>query len=187
MPRRTCSAGAGATCSSARSPYDRSRNDTPQPEPAPAPLERDRRLRERLRRALGPPPPSVPDRPLRPREHGAGGLVDRARPPAGGHGAPRGRDLAPGLPLRPDPARVDAALARVAEPGLAARCAGHRSLAGGAAGLLARPQARRLRARGRRLRPRVPALPRDAVADPERVPPGRARVPAAAVRDLVPR
>ena len=39
---------------------------------------------------------------------------------------------------------------------------------------------------GARLRARVPDLPADPVADVERVPPGRACMPAAAVRDLVP-
>ena len=63
----------------ARDPLDRA---------APA-LRGDRGVRGRLRRALGPAPPLVRDRPLRPREHGAGGLVDRARRPARGD-EPRG-------------------------------------------------------------------------------------------------
>ena len=56
-----------------------------------------------------------------------------------------------------------------------------------AARLLAGAQAPRQRAGRRRLRARLPRLPADPVADAERVPPGRARLPAAAVRDLVPR
>ena len=154
---------------------------------ARAALDSGRRLRGRLLGALGPAPPRVLDRPLRPREHGPVGLVDRARPPAPDHRPAR----RPGLParraLRPDPRRLRAALARLAEPGHAARHAGGRGRARRAARLLARAQAPRQRAGRRRLRARLPRLPADPVADAERVPPGRARLPAAAVRDLVPR
>ena len=56
--------------------------------------------------------PRLPDRALRPRQHGAGGLVDGARPPARDDQPARRADLAAGRPLRPDPRRVRAALAR---------------------------------------------------------------------------
>ena len=75
----------------------------------------------------------------------------------------------------------------LAEPRDAPRHAGDRDRARRAARLLARAQAPRQRARGTRLRDRVPALPRDAVARALGVPPRRARVPVAAVRVLVPR
>ncbi len=101
---------------------------------------------------------------------------------------PAGRaDLAARRPCRPDPRRVRAALVALAEPGPAAHRAGGRRRARRAAGVLARPQAPRLGARGARLRARVPAPARRRVADPERVPPGRARDAAAALRLLVPR
>ena len=56
---------------------------------AAAAVGRGRRLCGRLRRALDPPRPRLRDRPLRPRQHGAGGLDDRARPSARDHRACR--------------------------------------------------------------------------------------------------
>ena len=75
----------------------------------------------------------------------------------------------------------------LAEPRPAAREPGGRGCARRAARLLARAQAPRLRASGPRLRARVPALSANPVADPERVPPRRPRLPAAALCHLVPR
>ena len=147
---RRCSAAAGASWSSRRSHAD--------DQAAGAPLDRDRRLRGRLLGALDPAAPRLLDRPLRPREHGPGGLVDRARPPAADHRPARRPGLAARRALRPDPRRLRAALARLAEPGPAARRAGRRSRARRAARLLARAQAPRRRA-GRRSASRSPTSP----------------------------
>src|SRR5439155_9460229 len=128
-----------------------------------------------------------PDWPLRSREHGPGRLVDRARPPAAGNGPSWRRDLPPRRALRPDPRRLRAPLARLAQPGRPTRLPGNRGRARGPAGLLACEQAPRVATGGPRLRARVPPLPTHPVADAERVPPGRPRLPAPALRRLVSR
>ena len=75
----------------------------------------------------------------------------------------------------------------LAEPGLLLAAQAIAVALGAAARLLARREAPRLGA-GRRSGSRSPTCStRRRVADPERVPPGRARLPAAAVRVLVPR
>src|SRR6266511_2171072 len=145
-----------------------------------------RRVCRRIHRALDPTPPCLPHRPLRPREHGPGGLDNGAwRLPA--HDRPAGpRYLPAGGALRPDPGRLRAPVVDLAEPGPAADGAGDPGRARGDPGLLARPQAPGLRTRGARLLPRLPALSACAMADPGRVPPGRARLSVAPVRVLVP-
>src|SRR5204863_3712554 len=95
--------------------------------------------------------------------------------------------LAARRPRRPDPRPVRAALVGLAERTRAAHGPGDRDRPRRAPGVLARTEAPRLRARGRRLRARVPAPSGRPVADAERVPPRGARVPAPALRLLVPR
>ena len=118
----------------------------------------------------------------------AGGLVDRARAPPRRSPASRGDQvsrlgahfdpiLAAFAPLwlvwpSPDLLLVAQAVA-VALGALPVYWLARKHLAGEPAGA--------------RLRARLPALSADPVADAERVPPRRARLPVAAVRDLVPR
>src|SRR5207302_5261265 len=118
--------------------------------------------------------------------HDPGRLGDRARPLSRGHEPGGPAALQARLALRPDPRRARTALARLAEPGHADDGAGDRGRAWSAPGVLARPQTPRLAARGARLRARVSALSGDRMADAERVPPRRVRVPAASLRILVP-
>ena len=106
-------------------------------------LGRRRRLRRRLRNDRRAPAPRLRERPLRPRQHDAGGLVDRPRRRALGHGRARRADLAARLALRPDPRPARAALVALAGPRAAARRPGGRRRLRGAAGLLARAQAPR--------------------------------------------
>ena len=141
-----------------------------------------RRLRRRLRNDRRAQAPRLRERPLRPRQHDAGGLVDRPRRRALGHGRARRADLAARLALRPDPRPAGAALVALARPGAAARRPGDRRRLGGAAGLLARPQAPPRGLAGGCARPGLSPLGSGAVADRERLPPGGARVPAAPVR-----
>ena len=83
---------------------------------AARPVDGDRGVRGRLRRALGAPAPRFQHRPLRPRQHGAGRVVDGARRRARGDGAPGAAVLAARRALRPDPRRLRAALVAVARP-----------------------------------------------------------------------
>ena len=155
---------------------------TPFPTPRP-PLGGDRRLRGRLRLALDPPAPGVQHRPLRPREHGADGLEHRARPlpadderrrPARSPASPRTstRSSPPFAPLWwiwPSPEMLLTVQAIVVALGaLPVFWLARKHLGIGA--------------RGARLRARLPALPGDRVADAERVPPGRARLPVPPLR-----
>ena len=103
---RRCSASGGGTWSSSSSLDDA----------VPVRLARDGRLRRRLQRAGRPAASGLRQRPLRSREHDAGGLVDRERRRALGHRRPRRADLAAGLALRPDPRAAGAALVALAEP-----------------------------------------------------------------------
>ena len=76
--------------------------------------------------------------------------------------------------LRPDPRRLRAALARLAEPGHAARRPGSRRSPSARFRSTGSPTSTSARAeRGARLCARLPPLPADAVADAERVPSGR--------------
>ena len=127
---------------------------------------------------LRPPPPRVRQRALRPRKHDAGGLVDRERRLPLGHRRPRRADLPPRLALRPDPGCAGAALVGVAGSRAAARRAGGRRRRGRDPGLLARAQAPRLGVAGCCARRRLPRLSAGAMADHERLPSGRARLPA---------
>src|SRR3954454_18119667 len=132
-------------------------------------------------------PPLVRNRPVRPRQHGPGGLVDGPRPSAPGL-EPAGRaSLAARGPRRPDPGRLRTAVVDLAEPELAARQPGGHGRARCAAALLARAQTHRLRAGGPRILAGVSALPCDRVDDAKRVPPRRPVLPAAPLCDLVPR
>src|SRR5207248_11718864 len=100
--------------------------------------------------------------------------------PARGPGLPAGR------PRRPGPGRLRSAVVALAEPEPAADRSGDRRRGRRAAGLLARGQTHGLRARRARAIAQLPALSGRRVDDVERVPPGRARLPVAPLRDLVP-
>src|SRR5207244_1881741 len=116
-----------------------------------------------------------------------GRLGGRARAPAGGAEPPGRAGLATRLARRPHPRPLRTALVALAEPEHAAHGPGRRDRAWRAAGVLARPEAPRLGTGGTRIRAGVPPLPGRRVPDAERVPSGRARVPAPALRLLVPR
>ena len=87
--------------------------------------------------------PRFRERALRPREHDAGGLVDRPRRLPLGHRRPRRADLAARLALRPDPRPARAALVALARSRAAARRPGGRGRQRRAAGLLACAEAHR--------------------------------------------
>ena len=128
------------------------------------------------------------ERPLRPREHDAGGLVDRARRLPLGHRRPRRADLPARLALRPDPGRARAALVGLAGPRAPARRARRsqsqpaRSRSTGSRASTSAPSWPRCGTRRR-----LPRLPAGAVADDERLPSRRARVPAPPLRVVAPR
>ena len=90
-------------------------------------LGRDRRVRRRLRGALGAASRSLRYRPLRPREHGPGGLDDRARDPLRITDLRRRADLAARRALRPDPAAAFAPLWLVWPEPVTARSSSRRS------------------------------------------------------------
>ena len=135
----------------------------------------DRSLRGRARRVRG-----LPARPLRPREHGAGGLEHDAGAPARVDGQRDGRaDDPPRRPRRPVPRAARARVDGLAVAAVAGARPDRRRLARRASRLLAGAASPRERRAGRAARARIPRLP---VGRDERV----RSDPSRDVRDHVP-